>query len=222
MTKEPETRETSDQKTENSLRRIAGVIREGGIALIPTDTVYALVASIQYAEAVDRLFEIKKRDRARSLPLLLSRPEVALEIGAFQESDLPILKKIWPGPWTLVVKARVRLTSGLVGPDGMVALRCPNHGLALEVLRRAGGTLAVTSANFSGSPSAVHFDDVDPFFLTRVQAFLDAGACPLGASTAVARIEAGGVKIVREGCVSAEQLKKVKDLLSHLSPVHVG
>ena len=99
---------------------------------------------------------------------------------------------------------------------GTVALRCPDHGIALELLRNVGDTLAVSSANFSGGKSPVKFGEVDPEILESVDAAIDAGNCPLGGETAVARIEKKKINIVRTGCVSKEEVTRVEALLSQL------
>src|SRR6185369_2463413 len=195
--------------TPANLLQVAKVIKEGGLAVFPTDTVYDIGCSVKQPEALKRIFKIKDRPLNQSLSILISRPEVALEIADFKEKDLDILKKIWPGPWTLITRARVNLAPGGVGPDGTVALRCPDHGIALELLRNVGDTLAVSSANFSGGKSPVKFGEVDPEILESVDAAIDAGNCPLGGETAVARIEKKKINIVRTGCVSKEEVTRV-------------
>src|SRR6185369_12271014 len=119
-------------------------------------------------------------------------------------------KKIWPGPWTLITRARVNLAPGGVGPDGTVALRCPDHGIALELLRNVGDTLAVSSANYSGGRSPVLFGDVDPEILENVDAAIDAGACPLGGETAIAKFDKKKYTILRTGCVSKDEVARVE------------
>src|SRR5258708_2871349 len=204
--------------TPANLQQVAKVIKEGGIAVFPTDTVYDIGCSVKKPEALKRIFKIKDRPLSQSLSILISRPEVALEIADFKDKDLDLLKKIWPGPWTLITKAKVNLAQGGVGPDGTVALRCPDHGIALELLRTAGDTLAVSSANFSGGKSPVRFDEVDPEILDQVDVALDAGVCPLGGETAIARIEKKKISIVRTGCVSKDEVARVEALLSQLLP----
>jgi L-threonylcarbamoyladenylate synthase len=199
-----------------NLLQVAKVIKDGGIAVFPTDTVYDIGCSVKKPEALKRIFKLKDRPLSQSLSILISRPEVALEIADFKEKDLDILKKIWPGPWTLITKAKVHLAQGGVGPDGTVALRCPDHGIALELLRNVGDTLAVSSANFSGGKSPVKFDEVDPEILENVDAALDAGVCPLGGETAVARVEKKRHSIIRTGCVSKDEVARVEGLLSQL------
>lgn len=203
--------------TQPNLLQVAKVIKDGGIAVFPTDTVYDMGCSVKKPEALKRIFKIKDRPLSQSLSILISRPEVALEIADFKEKDLEILKKIWPGPWTLITRAKVTLAPGGVGPDGTVALRCPDHGIALELLRNVGDTLAVSSANFSGGKSPVRFDEVDPEIIEKVDAALDAGVCPLGGETAIARIEKKRHSIVRTGCVSKEEIARVEALLSQMN-----
>ena len=201
-----------------NLQQVAKIIKEGGIAIFPTDTVYDIGCSVKKPEALKRVFKIKDRPLSQSLSILISRPEVALEIADFKDKDLDLLRKIWPGPWTLITKAKVNLAQGGVGPDGSVALRCPDHGIALELLRTAGDTLAVSSANFSGGKSPVRFDEIDPEILDQVDAALDAGVCPLGGETAIARIEKKRISIVRTGCVSKDEVARIETLLSQLIP----
>ncbi len=215
---------TSD-KTENkslpytptNLLQVAKVIKNGGIAVFPTDTVYDIGCSLKKPDALKRIFALKDRPANQSLSILISRPEVALEIADFREKDLDILRKIWPGPWSLIRRAKVTsLSPGAVGPDGTVALRCPDHGIALELLRNVGDTLAVSSVNFTGGASPVRFEEIDPEILEKVDAALDAGNCPLGGETAIVRIDRKNFSLVRNGIVSAEELARVEKLLDHM------
>jgi L-threonylcarbamoyladenylate synthase len=202
--------------TQANLSAVAKVIRDGGIAVFPTDTIYDIGCSVKKPEALKRIFKLKDRPLSQSLSILISRPEVALEIADFKDKDLEILKKIWPGPWTLITKAKVQLAQGGVGPDGTIALRCPDHGIALELLRTAGDTLAVSSANFSGGKSPVRFEEVDPDILDKVDTALDAGVCPLGGETAIAKFDKKRLSIIRTGCVSKEEVARVEALLTQL------
>lgn len=203
--------------TPANMQRVAKVLKDGGIAVFPTDTVYDIGCSLKRPEAMKRIFDLKDRPVSQSLSILISRPEVALEIADFSEKHLEFLRKVWPGPWTLITHARAHLSPGGVGPDGTVAMRCPDHGIALELLRNVGDTLAVSSANFSGAQSPVRFDEVDPEILEKVDAALDAGVCPLQGETAVVRLEKNHYTIVRTGCVSKEEVARVEALLEKLT-----
>jgi len=97
-----------------------------------------------------------------------------------------------------------------------VALRCPDHSRALEILRRAGDTLAVSSANTTGGISPVRFDEVPVEILSAVDDAIDAGPCPLGGETAIARLEGRRVRIIRTGCVAPDEVKRVEGLLTRM------
>src|SRR5580692_9341765 len=105
--------EKTDKKSmpysQANLLQVAKVIKDGGLAVFPTDTVYDIGCSVKKPEALKRIFKIKDRPLSQSLSILISRPEVALEIADFKEKDMDILKKIWPGPWTLITRAKVNL-----------------------------------------------------------------------------------------------------------------
>jgi len=214
MNKKPNTKALS--YTPANILEVARVIKEGGLAVFPTDTVYDIGCSVKQPEALKRIFKIKDRPLNQSLSILISRPEVAMEIADFREKDLEILKKIWPGPWTLITRARVHMAQGGVGPDGTVALRCPDHGIALELLRNVGDTLAVSSANLSGANSPVSFDEIEPEILEQVDAAMDAGSCPLGGETAIAKFDRKQFSIIRTGCVSKEEVARVEALVAQL------
>jgi L-threonylcarbamoyladenylate synthase len=219
-----ETRRTVNEKTNlkalpstpANIIEVAKIIKKGGLAVFPTDTVYDIGCSVKQPDALKRIFKIKDRPFDQSLSILISRPEVALEIAAFQEKDIDTLKKIWPGPWTLITRARVHMAQGCVGPDGTVALRCPDHGIALELLRNVGDTLAVSSANLTGGQSPVSFDEISPEIQERVDAGINAGSCPLGGETAVVKFDHKRYTIIRSGCVSREEVARVERLVEQL------
>jgi len=204
--------------SKENFAQVAAILHKGGVALFPTDTTYAIGCSIKHRDALNRVFSIKERSKDHSLPLLISRPEVALEIVNLQDRDLEILKKIWPGPYTLILRTRLNLAPGLTGPDGTVALRCPDHGIALDLLRSVGDTLAITSANFSGEKSPIRFEEVSPEILDHVDAALDSGVCPLPGGTAILKVTTQEPRLIREGCVSPEDIHRVEGLLKLLSP----
>jgi L-threonylcarbamoyladenylate synthase len=201
--------------TNSNLLEIISVLKKGGVAIFPTDTVYTIGASIKQPEALKKIFKIKERNITQSLPLLISRPEVALEIADIQESAMSFFKKIWPSCWTFILKAKVQLNPGLVGPDGTVALRCPNHSEALEILRSTGETLAVSSANISGEKSPIRFEEVAEELIDQVDIVLDAGPTSLGGQSAIARLTDQKFELIRSGCVSEDEIQRVQLLFEN-------
>lgn len=137
----------------SAVGRIVAALAAGEVAALPTDTVYGLAALPGHAGAVERLYDLKGRDPAQPIALLIdsaARAEALVEAPA----AFAALAARWPGPLTLVVRARpgAGLAPRLVGPGGGVGVRQPDDALALALIRACGGVLAVTSANRSGEP----------------------------------------------------------------------
>ena len=138
------------------LERARGVLAAGGVVVMPTDSVYGIgCAATPGNPGHARVFEIKRRDRSLTLPLLVADPS---ELAALAR-DLPawgtrLASALWPGALTVVVRASERVPADYLRPDGTVALRVPDSGLVRALARRGGGPLAVTSANVHGEPAA--------------------------------------------------------------------
>jgi L-threonylcarbamoyladenylate synthase len=135
----------------DELEEVVGLLREGLVAAIPTDTVYGLAAKLE-AEAVDRIFAAKRRPAGLALPVLIGwSDQVELLTPGFGGPAARLAERFWPGALTLVVRAR-RPVGALVGGTGKtVGIRWPDHVL-VEELCLALGPLAVTSANRHGEP----------------------------------------------------------------------
>ncbi len=133
--------------------QIVAALAAGEVVALPTDTVYGLAALPTDAAAVERLYELKGRDPAQPIALLIDAPARAAAL-VDPPPAFAALAARWPGPLTLVVRALARagLAPRLVGPGGGVGVRQPDDTLALAVIRACGGVLAVTSANRSGEP----------------------------------------------------------------------
>jgi len=181
---------------------------EGGVIAIPTDTVYGLSASIFSGPALDRIYAIKGRPRDRSLPVLISSLE-ALErlTEPLDERIASVLERFWPGPLTVVLPARPGLEEFLVSEQGGIGVRMPNHPLALEVIEKAGGAIACTSANRSGESPAQTASEVAESIGSQVDLVLDGGNAPGGVASTVVAIRDHALEILREGAVPSSTIE---------------
>lgn len=133
-----------------ALERAAAHVRAGGLLILPTDTVYGIGALASDAAGVSRLLAAKGRDRRMPPPVLVADPAQAFDVVARPPAAArALIAAFWPGALTLVLDARADLGWDLGESGGTVALRMPDHPLALELLRRT-GPMAVTSANRTG------------------------------------------------------------------------
>jgi len=171
---------------------------------MPTDTVYGVAASPSIATAVEKIYEVKERDADKPLPLLAGDMEDALAFGvSLGELEMALANRFWPGPLTLVVRAG-EVSEGI---------RVPDHDVARELLKKAGGVLRVTSANISGRPEALTAEAAVDELGDKVDLILDAGPVPGGTPSSVVRVAGGKVDMLRTGALSKDKIVSVVDAI---------
>ena len=208
-----------------ALERAAAHVRAGGLLILPTDTVYGIGALASDAAGVSRLLAAKGRDRRMPPPVLVADPAQAFDVVArLPDAARALIGAFWPGALTLVLDARADLDWDLGESGGTVALRMPDHPLALELLRRT-GPMAVTSANRTGLAPATDAAAALAAFPGRVALADDAAAGPHGADillldggptpgpvpSTIVSLAGGspGPIVVREGVVPRAELAAV-------------
>lgn len=186
----------------------------GGVIALPTDTVYGIAASLSHPAAVERIYSLKGRDRAKPIPVLISSTEMVRRLGFDLPADLDLwLDRFWPGALTIVLQTTTAMPEAVTGGGTTVGLRMPNHQLALEVIGKAGGAVACTSANRSGQPPALSATEVANIFDDEIDLILDGGLAAGGTASTVAAIEPDGPRILREGPISGLELSAAWDEL---------
>ena len=176
----------------------ADVLRRGGVAILPTDTVYGIAADPLAAGAEQRIYAAKGRDAGKPIPLLVSDISDVARWGAvIGRRGRALARRYWPGPLTLVLRTG----------EGFEGFRVPNHPVTLAVLKAAGGILRVTSANRSGAPAARDAAAARAALGAHVDLVLDAGPAPLGLESTVVREEGEDVRVLREGAIPARDIQ---------------
>lgn len=162
----------------------ANVIENGGLVVYPTETVYGLGADALAPAAVERVFEVKDRDRTD--PISLAVPDVEAALAYVDASDLEtqFMDAFLPGPVTVVLERRSMVPDVLTAGRDRVGVRVPDHDLARTLLERT-GPLTATSANVSGRPSVTRIGDLDSEIRAAAGAILDGGETAGTASTVV-------------------------------------
>lgn len=193
-----------------ALAEIGTLLRAGGLAGIPTETVYGLAANALDGPAVAKIFHAKGRPQDN--PLIV-------HIAAFSQiyplvSEVPLqaaalARAYWPGPMTMILPKSPAIPDEVSAGLDTVAVRIPAHPLARAIIRAAGVPLAAPSANLSGSPSpttARHvLDDMDG----RIDAVVDGGPCAVGVESTVVTLAAERPRLLRPGGITPEQLRAV-------------
>jgi len=180
----------------------------GGVIGLPTDTVYGIAASLGHTDAIARIFAIKERPLDRPLPVLVSSTHALFQFAHIpHEAIRELLDQFWPGPLTLVVPGSRGLPAGVRGEDGTVAVRLPNHPLAIEIIEKAGGAVACTSANLSGEPPALTAQETASCLDGKLDLVIDGGRAPGGVASTIVMPIGNDLRILREGGIAAETVQ---------------
>jgi L-threonylcarbamoyladenylate synthase len=196
--------------TPANLRRLAGILRRGGLVAIPTETVYGLAAHALDAKACRAIFRAKGRPAHDPLIVHVSGLNDAEKLAEFNDAARQLARAFWPGALTIVLPKKA-VVPGIVTSGGpTVALRAPAHPLARRLLRLAGVPLAAPSANPFSYISPTTAAHVQQGLGTRIAHILDGGNCLIGVeSTVIDLTHPGRPRILRPGAISAAQLSRV-------------
>ena len=172
--------------------------------IMPTDSVYGIGAAlIPHNPGHEHIFEIKRRDRAQTLPLLLADLQDIDRFGCdIEDWVYPVMEQFWPGALTVVVKAASTVPLDYVAANGTIAVRVPDSELVRQLARGCGGALAVTSANTHGAPSPASLDELEEVVKEQADLVFDAGACPLGIASTIIDATGKQPQLLRDGGVS--------------------
>ena len=189
--------------------RALRVLWAGGVVSFPTETVYGLAAWVSRREGVEKIFSLKGRCDEKPLPLQFHSLAAARDYGfSFSDGALRAAEKFWPGPLTIVLGRPPKLPEWFSPGAGSIAVRVPNHPIALALLSAAGGPLAVTSANRSGEPPATDAPAVlSAFKVDKEMVILDGGAAGGGISSTVIDGTSGRPHLLREGPVGLAEIE---------------
>ena len=185
----------------------ANVLRDGGIIVFPTETVYGIGAAATSSFGPQEIIDIKMRPASKPLPWLVET-EGALDIYGV---DVPgyahnLAKKYWPGPLSLVVIASDKVGRDFRDARGTVALRCPDHDLVQELIRAAGAPIITTSANTSGKPAPGSFTELEERIIASADLTLDGGETHHGIASTVVDCTGDTPSIIREGAIPAADI----------------
>jgi len=199
----------TDEEREAAISAAVQALRAGEVAVIPTDTVYGIAADAFDAAAVRKLLAAKGRGREMPPPVLVNAPATVDALA----SNIPdwaraLFVEFWPGPLTVVLHQQSSLQWDLGETRGTVAVRVPDHPVALEVLGRT-GPLAVSSANKTGQPAALDADAAEEMLGADVVVILDDGAAPGGEASTIIDATAAEPRLLRLGALPVERIDAV-------------
>lgn len=192
----------------HQIKTAAKIVKNGGLIIYPTETVYGLGCDPYNLEAVKKVFKVKGRTN-KPLPILVSNLKKAMEISYFTDEALKLAKKFWPGPLTIVLKRKNSAPSFLGGNPKLIGVRVPNHPVALKLVKLCGGFLVGTSANLSGKKPPTTAYEAAKQIGSKVDLILDGGKTSIGLSSTVLDLSTKKPKILREGPITKKEISSL-------------
>lgn len=193
--------------TKESIARAAKMVAKGGVIAFRTDTLYGLGADPFNASAVAEIVKLKGREGNKPILVIISDPSHLRNLAAFTSKTFEKLAaKFWPGPLTLIVKAKVELPQPLTAGSGGIGLRLPDDEEVRDLVRACGGALTATSANPSGRLPAQTAEEVNSYFGNAIDLIIDGGKARSLQPSSVVDVTGDEPLLIREGVISSAQL----------------
>jgi len=199
---------------QEAVDKAVGILKQGGLVALPTETVYGLAADAKNPEAVAKVFAVKGRPSNHPLIVHMGSKEELNEWA----TDIPevawkLAETFWPGPLTLLLRRKPEVPASIVGGHETIALRVPSHPLTLAVLQAFKGGLVAPSANTFGRLSPTRAEHVEQDLQDKVDWVLDGGPCDIGIESTILDLSCTPPAIVRPGGLSAKALAEVLGFL---------
>ena len=196
--------------TEEQLNEAAQIIRQGGLLGIPTETVYGLGADALNEDACLHIFEAKGRPQDNPLIIHVADegwlPRYCRDIPP---QAYALARRFWPGPLTMILPRKPIVPLRTTGGLDTVGVRCPDHPVTLEIIRRAGVPVAAPSGNTSGRPSPTTAQHMVEDMWGKIDGIVDGGPCGVGVESTIIDLTCTPPRLLRPGGLPLEALEEV-------------
>jgi len=192
------------------LREPAEIIRNGGLVVFPTETVYGIGTNGLDEKAIERLYKVKKRPLDKPISLLVSNMEMVEKLAKDITSiEYKLMDAFFPGPLTIILKKKEIVPNILTANTDTIGIRMPDAEIARKIIEYANVPIAAPSANISGKPTGTNIESIIEDFGENVDFYIDDGESRLGIGSTIVKVEDGIPKILREGSISKEEIEKI-------------
>jgi len=195
-----------------NIKEASNIIKNGGLVIFPTETVYGIGANGLNKEAVAKIFEAKGRKSDNPLILHISDLDM---LDTIVNNITPLERKLmdsfWPGPLTIILPKRESVPNIVSANLETVGVRMPSNEIARELIRLSNVPIAAPSANISGKPSGTNIEDIIDEFSGKVDYILDGGETEVGLESTVVIVKDEIIHILRPGKITKEDLLTITD-----------
>lgn len=195
---------------ESKLEEIAMILKKGGIVLFPTETVYGIGTNGLDEKAVEKIYDIKKRDRKNPTNLLVSNMAMVETIAQdISPIEYKLMEAFFPGPFTIILKKKKIVPNIVTANSDLVGVRMPNSSIAKKLVELAGVPIAAPSANISGKLSGTNLANIIDEFDGQLDFAIDGGESKIGMESTVVRVIDNVPHILRPGFITPEQIERI-------------
>lgn len=195
-----------------NIKNVAEIMRNGGIAVFPTDTVYGLGA-VPLKKSIEKIYEIKKRDFSKKIIALINDisnlNEMIDETSENMDKISPVLREYWPGELTVIFKADRKFTRKFDEELETIGVRIPKNETVLEIIKNAGGIVLTTSANISGENPVTRLNSLNKEIREKADCVIEDESTLTGKPSTIVKYENGEIELLRKGNVPIENIKKL-------------
>lgn len=197
---------------DKKLQEVANIIRQGGIIVFPTETVYGIGTNGLDSKSISKLYHVKQRPLNKPISLLVSSLEMVKAVTEnISDIEYKLMEAFFPGPLTIILKKNKLVPNNLTNNTDTVGIRLPDNIIARKLIEYANVPIATPSANISGRSSGTNIQDIIKDFGDKVDYYIDGGPSKLGIGSTIVKIEDNKPLILREGSISKEQINKYID-----------
>jgi len=159
----------------DKITQTVGILRQGGIIVYPTDTIYGLGCDIFNKDAIKKIYQLKKREAKKPMSIICSNFAQIAEYAIVPNSAFAILKKTLPGPYTFILKAKSKTPSSFLAKNKTVGIRIPDNKICQEIVKSLGNPIITTSLNISGQDVLTSPSQLSKEMKNKIDLIIDAG-----------------------------------------------
>lgn len=196
------------------LKECIQIIKQGGIVVFPTETVYGIGANALNEQAVKKIFKAKGRAQDNPLIVHVSNIDMLKRISKnINKIELKLIQEFMPGPFTLILEKQNIIPKIVSAGLNTIGIRMPSNKIAYELIDKANTPIAAPSANISGKPSGTQIEDIKEELAEKVNVIIDGGMCEIGLESTVVKVIDNIPTILRPGKITAEEIRaKIGDV----------
>ena len=204
-----------NQIKEQELEQCSQILKDDGIVIFPTETVYGIGANALSINAVGKIYKIKQRPQNKAINIMVANAQEIEKYATIQNNiEKKIIQNFMPGPITIILNKKQIIPDIVTAGNKKVGIRIPQNEIALELLKKCKLPIAAPSANISGEKSGIDIEGIKNDFEGKVDIFIDGGKSDLAQASTIVEVIDNKIVIHRQGAITENEInKKIEKLV---------